>query len=97
MPNDKQLFKLFFNVKTFGKTPSRSRYSLNHGFNGGYLELNKNKNLLYVEDEFDRKVLKQAYLKSKHNIYHIITKRDLTKSILLTEFTELFDVQLFDF
>lgn len=75
IPNDKQLFWLFFTVKSYGNKPSRY---LNYGFNGGYKELQSSINLLYIEgEEFNRKLVKQAYLKQQYGIYHIIRKRDL--------------------
>ncbi len=93
MPNDKTLFKLFFNVKTFGKKKTRSRYN-NTEFEGGYEELKRNNNLLHVEEYFDRKVIKQAYLNFKYENYHIINKRDLTFNALRSEICEVFNVHL---
>lgn len=94
MPNDKQLFKLFFDVKTYGKKPARSRYSNKYEFQGGYAELRDNTNILHVNDTFNRKVLKQAYLKDKYEMYHIINKRDLRKNVFKSEIFELFNVQI---
>lgn len=93
MPSNKTLFKLFFNVKTFGKKKTRSRYNSTE-FEGGYEELKKNNNLLHVEDYFDRKVIKQAYLNFKFENYHIISKRDLTFNALRVEICEVFNVHL---
>lgn len=79
LPNDNELFHLFFSVKTYGKkTTSKIGKKDDKAFNGSYKEL-KNKNLYYVEGEFNRVVLKQSYLKSIHNIYHIITLNDVIK------------------
>lgn len=79
MPNDKQLFKFFFNTRLFGKKPSRSRWvSRNDEFTGGYKELSNHNNLYYVNGEFNRVVLKQSYLKSIHETYHIIILKDIT-------------------
>lgn len=94
MPNDKQLYKLFFNTRTFGKKPSRSRYSNKYEFTGGYKELEENNNLYFIEGELIRKVIKQAYLKSEHEMYHIISKRDILDSFILSEIYELFSVNL---
>ena len=93
MPSDKTLFKLFFNIKTFGKKKTRSRYNSTE-FEGGYEELKKNNNLLHVDDYFDRKVIKQGYLNFKFENYHIISKRDLTINVLRSEICEVFNVHL---
>ena len=72
MPNDRQLFKFFFEVKTYGKK-SRSRYGNNSSeFSGGYDALKKNDNLLFIEEDFNRKNVKQAYLK---NFFIILPSR----------------------
>lgn len=95
MPNDKQLFRFFFEVKSYGKKPKRSRYSSSGSeFEGGYEELKRNNNLLYVEDEFNRKVVKQAYLKSEHELYHIISRRNIANNFVRSEIAELFNVHL---
>jgi hypothetical protein len=94
MPNDRQLFKFFFEVKSYGKKPSRSRYSSKYEFEGGYRELGESGNILYVDGEFNRKVVKQAYLKSKHDLYHIIMCRDITGGFIRTEIAELFNVHV---
>lgn len=94
MPNDRQLFRLFFNTKTYGKKPSRSRYNTGYEFDGGYKELKEHDNILYVEDTFNRKLVKQAYLKDTHEMYHIISKRNMCARALLSEISELFNVHL---
>lgn len=95
MPNDKQLFKFFFESHTYGKKPKKSKYSnSSHEFEGGYDEIQNRSNLLYVENEFTRKVLKQAYLKSVHEMYHIINKRNLCSQFIRAEIGELFNVSL---
>ena len=93
MPNDRQLFKFFFNVKTYGK-PSRSRYKSRYEFEGGYKELKENGNLTYITGDFNRKIIKQAYLKDTHDMYHIISTRNMCNTILLSEIAELFNVHL---
>ncbi len=97
MPNDKQLFRLFFDVNTYGKKPSRSRYSSKYEFDGGYKELSSNGNLLYITGEFTRKVIKQAYLKAQLGMYHIISTRNMCNSLLSTEIAELFNVHMTKF
>jgi len=94
MPNDKQLFKLFFDVKTYGKKPSRSRYRAKYEFEGGYKELKEQTNLLYTMGAFNRKIVKQAYLKDKHEMYHIIDTRNMCSNFMLREISELFNVHL---
>jgi hypothetical protein len=94
MPNDKQLFRFFFEVKSYGKKPSRSRYSSKYEFEGGYDEMKRNGNLLYIEGEFLRKVVKQAWLKSEHELYHIISKRNLCEAFIRSEIAELFNVHM---
>ena len=96
MPNDKQLFHFFFDTNTYGKKPNRSRYSSTYVFDGGYEALEKNTNLLYIEDVFTRKVVKQAYLKSLHSMYHIIKKRNICDNIMRQEIAELFNVHIAD-
>lgn len=94
MPNDKQLFKFFFDVKSYGKKPGRSRYSSKYEFEGGYDELQKNTNILFIEGEFNRKIVKQAYLKSKYELYHIISRRNLALNFMRAEISELFNVHV---
>jgi hypothetical protein len=94
MPNDKQLFRFFFEVRSYGKKPSRSRYSSKYEFEGGYKEMKQNSNLLYVDGEFSRKIVKQAYLKSEYDLYHIIMKRNLTSAFMKVEIAELFNVHM---
>jgi hypothetical protein len=94
MPNDRQLFRMFFNVKTYGKKPSRSRYSSKYEFEGGYKELQGQSNILYITGDFNRKIVKQAYLKDTMEMYHIVSNRNLCSSALLPEISELFNVHL---
>lgn len=94
MPNDKQLFRFFFEVKSYGKKPSRSRYSSKYEFDGGYDEMKRNSNLLYIDGEFLRKVVKQAWLKSEYELYHIIGKRNLCDAFIRSEIAELFNVHV---
>jgi len=95
-PNDQQLFNFFFDVKIYGKKPSRSRYSKHSSFEGGYSELKSKTNLYSIEGVFNRKVLKQAYLKSKHDTYYIISKRNIVDNSVKSEICELFNVHITD-
>ena len=95
MPNDKQLFRFFFDVKSYGKKPRRNRWSSNQDdFEGGYDEIQRRSNLLYVNDEFNRKVIKQSYLKSMYELYHIVSKNEMTSRHLRSDIADLFNVHL---
>jgi hypothetical protein len=95
MPNDKQLFRFFFDTKSYGKKPKRSRYSSSsYEFEGSYEAVQRNSNLLYVDGEFNRKVVKQAYLKSIHELYHIVELRNIADNSMRQEISELFNVHL---
>lgn len=96
MPNDKQLFKFFFSYRSFGKKPKKSRYSYstNDEFAGSYKELLSSDNLYYIEGDFNRKVIKQSYLKSEHELYHIIERKNLYSPHYRAEIAELFNVHL---
>lgn len=94
MPNDKQLFSFFFNTKSYGKKPSKSRYKNFNEFDGGYEALCKNSNILYINGEFNRKVIKQAYLKHTFELYHIIELRNLTENSTRYDIADLFNVHI---
>lgn len=94
MPNDKQLFKFFFETNTYGKKPSKSRYSNNTEFQGSYDILKSNNNILYIEDHFNRKIIKQAWLKDQYETYYIVRKRNVASRFRMAEIAELFNVSL---
>jgi len=98
MPSDKHLFKFFFKSRIYGKKPRKSRWSsTSNGFDGGYDELHNNKNLLYIEDMFVRKIVKQAYLKSLYETYHIIEKNNIisnSSSLIQNDVADLFHTQI---
>jgi hypothetical protein len=88
MPNDRQLFRFFFESKLYGKKEGRSRrswrYSNNNNdddtsaFEGGYdVLVGKKKALYYFNGEFERKIVKQAWLKDQHTRYYMITRKNL--------------------
>lgn len=81
MPNDKQLFRFFFETKTYGKKPRKSRrYGYGRDeFEGGYEAIVGRNNLLYVEAEFNRKIIKQSYLKEEFETYYIVRKNIISK------------------
>jgi hypothetical protein len=104
MPDDKNLFNFFFENRLYGKKPSESngyrrrrRYSsapVIEFFEGGYESLLKNPaNVLFHDGMFNRKVLKQAYLKFTYSTYFIVTKKELAYS-LRTDIADLFSVSL---
>ena len=73
--NDKALFQLFFNVRSYGK--KKNRWG-NNEFEGGYADLKKATDIMYVDGMFNRKVIKQSYLKSIHERYHIISRKNVS-------------------
>ena len=80
MPNDRELFNLFFSSKNFGKKEKKQNYYDDNKDNTrlGYKRLiENNKDLFYYEDKYERKVVKGAWLKSKHTRYYLINKVDL--------------------
>ena len=104
MPDDKNLFNFLFDSKLYGKKPSEStgyrrrrRFTstpVTEFFEGGYENLLKNaKNVFYCDGEFNRKVLKQAYLKFTYGTYFIISKSELAYS-LRADIADLFSVAL---
>jgi len=95
IPNDKQLFRFFFDTNTYGKK-DRIRYGRsNNDFEGSYENLKNNPNLLYVEGEFKRKIVKQAYLKDQYTTYYIIKKR-VIGNWMRKDIADLFNVHLDD-
>jgi len=94
IPSDKQLFSLFFDVKTFGKKTKRSRYSSGNTFEGGYKALHEHNDLFSIEGDFNRKVLKQAYLKSKYDTYFLISRRNLHTNTVRADINQLFGVTI---
>ncbi len=93
MPNDKQLFNFFFEIKKLGKK-GKSRYSYRNDFNGGYSEIKSTEGVYYVENEFVRKVAKASYLKDQHSTYYIVSRRNLAHNAMRFEIAELFNVHL---
>ncbi|MFA5207430.1 MAG: hypothetical protein WC428_02120 [Candidatus Paceibacterota bacterium] len=92
MPDDKNLFKFFFENKLYGKKPSesgrrrRKKFTnlepVSPYFEGGYEDLLKNNaNVFYCDGEFTRKVLKQAYLKATYGTFFIVTKEQLMYAV----------------
>lgn len=93
MPNDKQLFRFFFDSKMYGKKPRRTRYNNDSEFDGGYEAIQNNSNVLNIDGEFNRKIVKQAYLKECFETYYIIKKREINRW-MRSEIADLFNVAL---
>jgi hypothetical protein len=94
MPNDRQLFRFFFNTKMYGKKTRKNKYNSDINFDGDYENLQKNDNLYYFEEPFVRKLVKQAYLKSQHERYHMISLRNMTAYTMCEDIADLFNVHL---
>jgi hypothetical protein len=95
MPNDKQLFRFFFEAKQMGKKPRTSRYSSNDDtFTGGYESLKDKTNICYVDDQWKRKVVKQAWLKEKYGTWYLVQKRRVEDKYMIHEIADLFNVAL---
>jgi hypothetical protein len=101
MPTDKHLFRLFFEAKLYGKKEGRSRrrrWSSNNDedtsyFEGGYdILLDKKKALYFFDGEFERKIIKQAWLKSQHVRYYLISKKNIVDKSLASAISDLFNV-----
>lgn len=104
LPDDKNMFKFFFESKLYGKKPSESgrrrrrRYTnlepISPYFEGGFDDLIKNNaNVFYCEGEFTRKVMKQAYLKATYGTFFIISKEELMMAVR-KDIADLFSVSL---
>jgi hypothetical protein len=104
IPDDKNMFKFFFESKLYGKKPTetgrrrRKRYTslepVSPYFEGGYDDLIKNNaNVFYCEGEFTRKVMKQAYLKATYGTFFIISKEELMMAVR-RDIADLFSVSL---
>jgi len=96
MPSDKQLFKFFFDVKTYGKK-TKSRYGESTSYEGSYESLHLKNNLLHFEDEFNRKIVKQAYLKDRFTTYFIINRKKIDTNWMRADIADLFNVQVDNF
>lgn len=101
MPNDKQLFQLFFNIQTFGEAKKKKRWGSSDdskSFDGGYKEIVSKSNILYLERdvEYQRKIVKMAYLKSEHGMFHIVSPKTMSKRYYLSDICTLFNVHLDD-
>ena len=97
MPTDKQLFRFFFETKLYGKKePTRYSWRQNNSenkFEGSYEAIIKNSALYFYDDEFQRKIIKQAYLKSKHVRYYLISKNDLANKDYRRTVADLFNTE----
>lgn len=97
MPNDKQLFRLFFESKAYGKKQKKARWydgeQDNQDLTGSYdVLMDNNHNLFYFEGEFERKLVKQAWLKNQHTTYYMLSKKNLANVYLMSDICKLFNV-----
>lgn len=69
-------FSKLFTVKKYGKKEGNRRYNNTH-FSGSYDDIVQFDNLYYIENNFNRKVIKQSYLKSIHERYYIINRSNM--------------------
>ena len=97
MPTDKQLFRFFFEAKAYGKKPRKKRWTSNqddeNDFQGSYEILTKGRtDMYYFEGEFERKIIKQAWLKHQHQTYFMISKRNIVSKFEMSTVAELFNV-----
>jgi len=102
IPEDKNVFKFFFESKLYGKKPKRNSYRRRYRssepefpfFDGGYDDLIKhNANVFYCEGEFTCKILKQAYLKSIYGTFFVITEQELMYAVR-KDIADLFNISL---
>ena len=102
LPNDKQMFGLFFDVKLYGKKPPKSYYrrKSNQIFDGSYESIMEQENVLYIDRDFERKIIKQRYLNTIHETYFIVRHANLfdwqKKKDLMGLFNLKIGTQLFD-
>lgn len=94
MPTDKQLFRFFFETKQMGKKERRSRWSSNNTNDIDYDTLKKSNNIYYFKNEWKRKIIKQSWLKQKHETYYIVSQNDISGSWVKKQIADLFNVSL---
>jgi hypothetical protein len=103
MPNDKQLFRFFFETNTYGKKPKKKKHSWSYNddgekvedgaFVGGYDTLvSSNSNLFYFDGEFKRKLVKQAWLKHKYVTFYTVCKKSICNRFQDSVISDLFHV-----
>ena len=102
LPNDRTMFRLFFDSKIYGKKPPKSswRRNSNQIFDGDYESIMSKSNVYYIDREFERKIDKQRYLAAVHGTFFVIRevelnqwekKEDIIGNFHLKSNTELFD------
>lgn len=77
IPEDAVLFNHFFETKKYGKK-KKGRYNSNN-FNNTYNTLTTSDNVYYVNGDFNRKIIKQAWLNTQHEMYYVIGKSNLNE------------------
>jgi hypothetical protein len=104
MPNDKQLFNYFFETKLYGKKIKKSKknnYEYDDEGNrieegelvGGYdTIINKHNVLYHFEGEFQRKLVKQAWLKNQCTTFYTVTTKNIVNRFETRRMSDLFNV-----
>ena len=77
-PDDRELFKLFFNTTCYGKRELKG-YSRNdfEQLTRSYDGLTKVKNVYFSDGEYSCKRIKQAYLRGQHGRFYVVKKKEL--------------------
>lgn len=102
IPNDIQLFDLFFSRKSYGKGLPKVKWrrTEEQKFERTYQSIIDKNNIYYVDRELERKNIKQKYLSTIHQTYFIISKASLLDSMKKETLMSLFNLkigtQLFD-
>jgi hypothetical protein len=84
LPPEYMLFDFFFKSKRYGRPARKGGYNKERAFQGTYDEITKpanNTGVYYVEGEFKRKLVKQAYLRDVNEYYNIITRKSIWNAL----------------
>lgn len=93
IPNSGNLFHRLFTYKTYGKKPSTRSWSNNKTLSGSYKGLKEDNRYYYIADEFNRKVIKQSYLKHIHTTYFIVQKLNLYENSVIRDIIYDFNLE----
>lgn len=97
IPTSDKLFHYLFTYKTYGKKPSTCSWGTNKTLNGSFKGLQAGRSFYYIDDEFNRKVMKQSYLAYTHTTYFIIQKLDLYYKNVIHDLIYHFNLDNFNF
>jgi len=92
MPDDKGLYKFFFENRLYGKKFNKRGNSNSKSFTGSYEEIKGATNIYHFEGKFERKIIKQAWLKTQHERYYTVTKKNIVDKWLKGDIADLFKV-----